>query len=204
MSKIAVFTNRYSALCDFFEADRFLIFERGADDWQLLNEIPFAPIPPLSAVLTRKNSEALLPLLNGCKVLAGGTLVGIPFFVFDRAGLHIFEISAITDEVFDEIFQEMQASDAAINAREAIISNARPKETGTPGIYFLDLIALQSECPEVSSKKAMADFLENTPFLELNLICRHIPPWIEDSGIYRIDVVQSENGIVKAIVSRKC
>ncbi len=204
MSKIAVFTNRYSALCDFFEADRFLIFERGADGWQLLNEIPFDPISPLSAALTRKNSEALLPLINGCEVLAGGSLVGIPFSVFDRAGLHIFEISAITYEVFDGIFQETQASDAAINTREAVISNARPKETGTPGFYFLDLISLQSEYPEISSKKAMADFLENTPFLELNLICRHIPPWIEGSGKYRIDVVQAGNGIVKAIVSRKC
>jgi len=70
-------------------------------------------------------------------------------------------------------------------------------------VFSLDLIALQNECPEVSSKKAMADFLENTPFLELHLVCKHIPPWIENSGKYNIKA-QNIDGAVSAVITRKC
>jgi hypothetical protein len=206
MSKIAVFTNKDSQICDFFDAERFLIFERGEAKakWETISETNFEKIVPSNPALTRRSTEALLPLIEGCDVLAGGTLVGIPFTVFDRAGLHIFEIGAVGDEVFDGIVEDLQSADAAIAAKEKIIREAKPVETSTPGVYFLDLIALQKECPEVTSKKAMMDFLRDTPFLELRLVCKHIPPWIENSGLYNVQVTSDKDGEVQAVITRKC
>jgi hypothetical protein len=206
MSRIAVFTNKDSQICDFFDAGRFLIFERGEADtkWKTVSEKKFEKIIPSNPALTRRSTETLLPLIEGCDILAGGTLVGIPFSVFDRAGFHIFEISAINDEVFDGIIEDVQIADAAIVAKEKIIREAKPVETSTPGVYFLDLIALQKECPEVTSKKAMMDFLKDTPLLELRLVCKHIPPWIENSGLYNVQVTSDKDGEVQATITRKC
>jgi len=163
MSNIAVFANKDSQICDFFDAERFMIFERGEAGWKTICEKKFEKIIPSNPALTRRSTQALLPLIEGCDVLAGGALVGIPFSVFDRAGLHIFEIGAIGDEVFNGIIEDVQNADAAIVAKEKIIREAKPVETSTPGVYFLDLIALQKECPEVTSKKAMMDFMKDTP-----------------------------------------
>ncbi len=204
MKKIAVFTNADSRLCDFFEANRFLIFERGKMGWEKTSETSFEKIVPSVPATTRKITEALLPLIEGCEVLAGGPLVGIPFSVFDRAGLHIFEIGKIGGETFDGIMEEICNADAAVAAKEAIIREAKPVETSTPGVYFLDLIALQKECPEVTSKKAMMDFLQNTPFMELHLVCKHIPPWIENSGAYKIKITSDKAGTVQAIITKGC
>jgi len=206
MSRIAVFTNKDSQICDFFDAERFLIFERDETEarWKTASETNFGKVIPSNPALTRKNTQALLPLIEGCDVLAGGTLVGIPFSVFDRAGLHIFEIAAINDNIFDGIIEDLQSADAAIAAKEKIIREAKPVETSTPGVYFLDLIALQKECPEVTSKKAMMDFLKDTPFLELRLVCKHIPPWIENSGSYNVQVTSDKDGEVQAVITRKC
>lgn len=204
MNKIAVFVNGSSALCDFFKADCFLIFERDAKGWKPVNEMAFEKIVPSTPTLTRKHTEALLPLIKGCDVLAGGALFGIPYSVFDKQRLHIFEINGISDEIFDEIIADIQNADAGQKARKAVVENACPVETDIPGIYVLDLIALQSEYPEVSSKNAMKDFLENTPFFELQLTCRHIPPWIENSGKYHVETINVENGTIKAIIRRKC
>ena len=206
MSRIAVFTNGDSKVCDFFDAERFLIFERGEAEksWEAVSETSFEKIVPSNPALTRKSTEALLPLIEGCDVLAGGALVGIPFSVFDRAGLHIFEIGAVNNEVFDGIIEDLRNADSAAAAKEKIIREAKPVETSTPGVYFLDLIALQKECPEVTSKKAMMDFLKDTPFLELRLVCKHIPPWIENSSAYNVQVTSDKDGEVNAVITRRC
>ena len=205
MNKIAVFTNNDSSLCDFFDASRFLIFERGAKDgWKTTGQKDFEKVPQANIALTRQKTEALLPLIDGCGIVAGGTLVGIPFSVFDRAGLHIFEIAQLNDGILNGVVEDLRDANAAAEAKEAIIRDAKPVETSTPGVYFLDLIALQRECPEVSSKMAMMDFLKDTPLLELRLVCKHIQPWIENSGAYNVQVVKSENGTVEAVITRRC
>jgi len=204
MNKIAVFANGNSNLCDFFEAQRFLIFERTGTSWEKTKEVNFEKIVPSAPALTRKSTEALLPLVDGCNILAGGALFGIPFSVFDRAGLHIFEISEINSETFDGIAEELCNANAAAAMKEAIIKDAKPVETSTPGVYFLDLIALQKECPEISSKRAMMDFLKDTPFLELRLVCKHIPPWIENNGAYNVQVAGNEGGAVQAVITKRC
>jgi hypothetical protein len=203
MFKIAVFTNKASGLCDFFDADKFLIFEKRTDKWEAAGEPEFERITPSTPAKTRKMTEALLPLIEGCNVMAGGLLVGIPYSVFDRAGMHIFQINSVDDAVFDGIVKDIQDAEADRDLKEKIITEARPVETSAPGVFSLDLITLQIQCPEVTSKKAMADFLENTPFLELRLICKHIPPWIENSGKYNIQA-QNKDGAVSAIITRKC
>lgn len=195
--------NKESELCEFFNADKFMIFEKRSDKWEAAGEREFERIMPSTPAKTRKMTEALLPLVDGCNVMAGGLLVGIPYSVFDRAGLHIFQIHTVDDAVLDGIVKDIQDAAADRNLKEKIIKEARPVETGTPGVFSLDLIALQSECPEVTSKKAMADFLENTPFLELHLTCKHMPPWIENSGKYDIQA-QNKDGAVSAVITRKC
>jgi hypothetical protein len=100
--------------------------------------------------------------------------------------------------------EELCNTDATIAAKKAIVKDAKPVETSTPGVYFLDLVALQKECPEVTSKMAMMDFLKNTPFMELHLVCKHIPPWIENSGTYKVQVTSDKAGAVQAIITRGC
>jgi len=205
MNRIAVFTNAKKEICDFFDAELFLIFERTGDGkWKAVSETGFEKIVPSNPALTRKNTQELLPLIKDCKILAGGALVGIPFSVFDMAGLHIFEIGAINDELFDGIIEDLRNADAAAAEKEKIIKDAKPVETSTPGVYFLDLIALQKECPEVTSKKAMMDFLRDTPLVELRLVCKHIPPWIENSGLYNVQTTGEKNGEVQAVITKKC
>ncbi|MDR0330258.1 MAG: hypothetical protein LBH93_00920 [Chitinispirillales bacterium] len=205
MNKIAVFTDRDGKLCEFFDAERFMVFDRAKKGWEKIREASFEKVIPSVPAQTRQSTEALLPLIGGsCDILAGGTLVGIPFSVFDREGYHIFEISEINDGIFDGIMDDLRSADADAAAKEAIIRDAKPVETSTPGVYYLDLIALQKECREVSSKKAMMGFLKDTPFLELRLVCKHIPPWIENSGAYNVQTVSDDGGTVTAVITRKC
>lgn len=201
--KIAVFTSDDDFICPFFAANRFLIFEKDESGWRAEREESFEPISPDSPAALRTAVAELLPMISDCEILAGGALSGIAFSVFDRAGLNIFEVEAINSEVLDGMAEDVAAAGAQQNIKEKIVNEARPIPTGTDGMYFLDLVLLQAECPEVSSKKALMDFFASTPFLELHLLCRHVPPWIEKERNLQIDA-QPKDGNVYAIIRRNC
>ncbi|MDR3209610.1 MAG: hypothetical protein LBT36_03170 [Oscillospiraceae bacterium] len=202
MDRLAVFL-RGGALCDFFEADVFQIFERDGEGWGVIREARFDPVTADSPAALRESTARLLPLLDGCAILAGGHLGGLPFTVFDRAGLHIFEVAALSGAVFDELFLDVSRSAEESRMLADMLAGARPAETDTPGVYFLDLIALQTEYPEVSSKNALTDFLDGAPFRALRLVCKHIPPWLENSGKYNIAASETPDGNVSAVITRK-
>jgi predicted Fe-Mo cluster-binding NifX family protein len=204
MKEIAVFVNSKAELCHFFAAERFVVYEKKTGVWSVAAEADFTKLTPSTPAETRKNTEALLLLLEGCDILAGGGITGIPFAVFDRAGFRIFEIGAVNDETLDGIIDELAEAKAAQAEKAAVVENARPLETATPGIYALDLIALQSKYPEISSKMAMRDFLEKTPFMELHLKCRHVPPWLENAGKYEVRVISQQGEEVNAIITKRC
>jgi hypothetical protein len=204
MGDIAIFADGDSQICDFFEASRFLLFRKASDGWRVVREQRFAPITPASPAQTRAAVKRLLPLIAGSEIVAGGALFGIPYAVFDQAGLHIFEIGALSDEVLDEMVADVRGAERERVTDAALISGTRPVETRTPGFYELDLIEVQSKHPELSSKKLMKGFLEDTPFLELRLRCKHLPPWIENSGSYAIQTLSDSAGVVTAVISRNC
>ncbi|MDR0904612.1 MAG: hypothetical protein LBN00_00320 [Oscillospiraceae bacterium] len=202
--KIAVFTRDGTELCPFFEANAFSVFARDDGGFRVEREEPFAPVAPAAPYELRERVSALLPLIEDCEILAGGALSGLAFTVFDRAGLHIFEIGELNDTVLFDMISEIISVGETAQMREKIIRDAKPAPTGTDGVYYLDLVLLQTECPEVSSKKAMREFLENTPFTELHLVCRHIPPWIEGDDDYQIDARPKDGDVYAVIRKRSC
>jgi hypothetical protein len=204
MNQIALFLQDSTKLCSFFECNSFVIYQKGQQGWDIGPTIHFDPIGLLSPRVMRQAVEQLLPLLSDCKVIAGLELSGIPFLVFDRAGFDIFSTETINHAVFDGILADIESNTVELDINEKVIKNLCPVETDVPGVYFLDLIALQTRCPEFSSKQVLMNFFQDTPFLELRLICKHIPPWLENSGNYDIFQEKQEDCINAIIVKKQC
>lgn len=186
--RIAVFTDENSNICDFFNARRFIIWEKSGAGWRESDKKNFLQIKPTTPAQTRKDMEAILQLTDDCEIIAGGALTGIPYVVLDQAGKHIFQIDAIDDEILDsmvsDIFAEPEphvcnASACNVPCSAQVAVKAPAPEEISPGIYQFDLVALQRTSPQISSKQALRGFMEATPFTELHLVCAHIPPWIE-------------------------
>lgn len=194
MGKIAVFADRNSAICDFFDAERILLYERGSYGWESIGKGSFKKISADIPDLARKKTEALLPLIEGCDVLAGGVLSGIPYSVFDRAGLRIFKIDEISDDALDDIMEYLLYMD--------VVKKEDVKYTESPNnIYFLDLVVLPEGCPGAAGKTEAAD--NDIPFLELRFtcFCRHIPLWLKDCGAYSVKTVGVNDGAIQVVVA---
>lgn len=144
----------------------------------------------------RKGVQGLIEQLGDCRVIIGRKITGLPYHVFNKNGFHIFEAdSPISSELFDAIQGELTQ---AATEREEQNSDGQkihktPYSLNNDGIYYLNLIELHQAFPEISSKKALRQFLLETPFSELHLVCNHIPPWLNEAALARgMQVVYSD------------
>lgn len=200
MPKIALYLQDGYSTVSFLKANMLVIYEKETE-WRSIRTIPidFSGTGGLSVL--RSGVQALITQLGDCSIIAGKSLTGIAYAEFDKAGFSIFDIDSVQPDIFDGILRDIAQNDEKLHIKEEMIRQARPVETEVPGIYFLDLTALQTECPGISSKKALTDFLNSTPFLELHLVCRHLPPWLENVPL---DIKARNSGEqVTAVITKK-
>lgn len=203
MDKIAVIS-RNQELVPFLDCNQVVIYEKKEGQWLAVRNNSFPAIKGKTIGELRAETEAVRILTGDAKAVLCRELSGIPFSVFNQRGYCIFCGDKADQETFDGMLKDMEESDEKRRRKEEIIKNAGPVETETPGIYYLDLVQLQKECPDISSKKALLTFLSNIPFLELHLVCAHIPPWLETDTSFEKKIRQKEGGIQVTVTRKQC
>lgn len=199
-NKIAVCLQCNDLLDSFSAADRIAIYEKH-DGWRRTGQFPVSvkDAPDLNAF--REQVRRTIERLEECRVIASKELSGLAFGEFDKAGFHIFDIPEYNDEVLDGIIEDIKKQEAERREQNLGIAGTHPEQTAVEGVYYFNLAAVQKEHPELSSKVLLKDFLKSTPFLELHLICVHIPPWLEDGG-YNIKSDTLPDGTVRAVITK--
>jgi len=191
--KIAVFVHNED-LCSFLEAKQINIYERNDSTWAATKTITLPEFDTASPKILRAQIALVAEQLtvSDCKVIAGSDLSGISFTIFDRAGFRIFIIDAATPDTFDGIVSDIDADNVTV-----IIPN--PTALSCVGEYEFDMVALQLEHPEISSKMALQSWLAETPFTLLKLRCPHVPPWIIKTGKYNIVETQNYENVLAEV-----
>ncbi len=199
--QIAVLTDALEHLAEFEKVCRVKVYEKEDGRWSAVRQVALSLYPLDTPAAVRQKAKELAEAAEGCKVLAGSSMIGLAYGIFDRMGFAIFELSELSDAELNGVAEDLAEDERRKTETEQVMPY--PVETGTPGVYRLDLIALQKENPEISSKKAMRPFFESTPFLTLELICHHLPPWLENEGGITIETTQSD-GHLRALIAKKC
>lgn len=201
MDRVAVFS-REKEMVPFVSCNKVDIWEKQNEIWEIVRTASFSPLQGITVKELREETEKISLLAEEAKAVVCGEITGIPFSVFNMKGYCIFSVEEINNETLDGVITDIEESDEKKRIRDEMLKNAGPAQTQTPGVYILNLQDLQKECPDISSKKALVPFLLSTPFLELHLICAHVPPWLERDGAYD-KKVRSENGALHVILTKK-
>lgn len=201
MNKIAVYS-REEELAPFSDCNRATIYEKQEDTWKPIKAAVFPSIKGITIKELREATEKAAFFAEDARAVICKEMTGIPFTVFNKKGYGIFCTEKADEMTFEGVIADMEEGDEKRRMREEMLLNPGPIETSTPGIYYLNLMELQKECPDISSKKALASFLSDTPFLELQLICAHIPPWLLMDSSYE-KKIRSQDGVEHITVTRK-
>jgi len=202
--KIAVTFRGKNDFVSLAQADTLMVFEKRKNTWTPRKEIPYQINLSTNLQEIRNQVRNLITKLDDCKIIVSQSITGLVYNVFDRMGFYIFEVPAFQTTILDEILTDINNNMESIERNEAIPTT--PIET-VDGIYFLDLIQLQTNRPDISSKKALQPFLHNTPFIKLDMLCSHLPPWLENTEYKNdFDIVSKKSGsaVLVTITKKIC
>jgi hypothetical protein len=91
------------------------------------------------------------------------------------------EIAGTPAEFLDSVWRDEKAEQtAACLPPDAGIP--APTET-LPGHFTISIKEIQGKRPEVSSKQVLQDFVRRGAFEKLEVLCDHLPQWIEADAV---------------------
>jgi len=176
--RIAVFLDSEQKPSAPHEAAMIAFYAKQDGTWEQ-TEIQFLqPLQNTSVFLVTAFIDQLAKLVQDAQAVAGSSIAGVAYSVFNRQGKHIFEIPELTPEQISGIAEDIALAEAKRRLDEKTFAGVLPVETDIAGVYAMDLVTAQEAYPDLSSKMILKPFFRNTPFMELSIICKHVPPWL--------------------------
>jgi hypothetical protein len=185
------------------EPGTMVVFRRDRREWVRERETALALDPAKGLMGLRSTLAALVGFLGACKAVVVTSASGALFFELEKARCSVWEIPGSPDEFLEQVWRDEKEEQAA----EPLPAGAdipAPLEIA-PGRYYISIRGIQGKRPEVSSKQVLRQFVQQGGFTELEIICDHVPPWIEIEaerrgyGIVSEKTAQNE---VKVILSK--
>jgi Fe-only nitrogenase accessory protein AnfO len=169
------------------EPGTVVVYHRVRGSWERDREMAFSIVEARGLRDLRNKVEELKALLRDCRVFVASSASGALFFELEKARFSVWEIAGTPAEFLDSVWRDEKAEQtAAFLPPDAGIPS--PTET-SPGHFSISIREIQGKRPEVSSKQVLQDFVRKGAFAELEVLCDHLPPWIE------VDAVRCGYGI---------
>ena len=177
IQEIAAIVSADGAAIPLNEPGNMVVYRRVRGSWQKNREMAFALSPEQGLRELRGKVEELRNFLRDCRIVVARSASGALFFELEKARCSVWEIEGTPAEFLDSIWRDEKAKQAA-ECLPTDASMPAPTET-SPGHFTISIKDIQGRRPEVSSKQVLQEFVRKGAFLQLEILCDHLPPWIE-------------------------
>lgn len=160
------------------ESGRVVIYHRRQGIWEVDRMMVFAPDQCTSLREMREKMAGLILFLEGCQIFVAETAGGALFFELEKARCHVWEIAGTPDEFLNSVWEEEEEEQANADTPARVQGMPAPVEL-IPGHFSISIKEIQVKTPEITSKQVLQQFIRKGEFSSLEIICDHVPPWIE-------------------------
>ena len=160
-----------------FEKDGIIrVFSKQDNAWILQRERAYNINEINSASEMRRYLSEVGDWLSDCRSFVVKRMRGVHLAAFESLQVSFWEIDGFPENYFDCIQQSQN--------QQAVQTQAPPEEIAKPveqkpGYYFVDLRDIMSHKTALSSKTVLKPFLKETNFVQLEIVCNHVPKWFE-------------------------
>jgi Fe-only nitrogenase accessory protein AnfO len=205
VSEIAVITGSDGRTVPLSEPGTVVVYRRERERWLMERRLPFALDADAGLAGLRQRTGELTRFLGGCRILAAQSASGALFFGLEKAGCQVYEIAGSPSEFLDTVWLEAKEEQEAQAPLPDGSDIPAPLEVA-PGKYYISIREIQGNRPEVSSKQVLRPFVQNGAFSELEIVCDHVPPWIEvDAERLGYEISSERTGLhdLKVLIRRR-
>lgn len=175
---IAVAVDPNGSTTSLYEPGRILVYRKEQGSWRVVQEFEY-DLEQDKGVrhMRQKVDEVVRFLAAESQVFVGLSVIGIPYFEIEKAGLSIWEFEGNPEEFLDYIITKEEEAQLERDQIQPV-AIPEPHETA-PGHYAISLKEIQENHSGVTTKQVLLPFLQKGAFNNLEILCNHVPPWLE-------------------------
>lgn len=177
--EIAVHTSRKGETAAITEAGNIIVYRRQMGIWGIERQLTFALAQDKGIREMRSQMGDVLQFLGDCKIFVASSITGVPYYELERTGCSVWEFAGKPVEFLEYVIaKEEEAEQEQLTAKEKAVVIPVPEPTGG-GNYRISIKAVQESDAGVTTKQILMPFLKRGGFYQLEIICNHVPPWLE-------------------------
>jgi len=175
---IAVFVGENGETATLYENGKIVVYRKKQGQWSELREKEFGLDQSSGMKELRAKMDEAIGYLADCKIFVALSVAGVPYFALEKTGFSVWEFAGRPVEFLDYILEQEEAARAAeVNSHGNNVIPL-PIETAN-GCYKISLKEIQANNTGVTSKQVLQPFLRKGGFYSLEVLCSHVPPWLE-------------------------
>lgn len=200
--EIAVFVSDNGNTAALGETGSVIVFRRQQGKWNPVREMLLCLTYSHGISAVRQQLVTLIEFLENCRVFVARTVSGLLYKELEQAGFSVWEFTGQPSDFLEYILVQEEFA-----ARQPALKAVTPVSVETePGCYQVSLMEIQNSGNGLSSKQVLQPLL-NKNFYLIEIICRHIPPWLEAECVYRqfdCKVERLTEGIKLVVSKQRC
>ncbi|MCL5780799.1 MAG: nitrogenase [Firmicutes bacterium] len=204
--EIAVYVGENGKTTDLYQQGKVMIYQRMQGRWSVSREKDFSLGENFTIKGLRDQMSELVDFLGSCKIFVGLSVTGIPYFALEKSRCSIWEFEGNPVEFLDYILAKEEEEEQRQRVVPNPVSPPVPVETFS-GCYRISIKEIQEKDLGVTSKQALLPFVRQGKFYSLEVLCNHIPPWLENeilaNGLESRTEILGKNEI-KLIITKPC
>ncbi len=184
--EIAVYLDEHGLTEVFGEPGRVRVYRRRQKTWAAERETDFKLAVEGGLKGLRRQLAELVSFLGECRTIVVRSIAGVPYYELEKAGCNIWEQDGEPLAYLEEVWAGEEREREAKNTPAPATVPLGPTERA-PGEYFISLKDIQARNAGITTKHVLQPFLRRGRFTVLEVVCDHLPPWMEldlESGVF--------------------
>ncbi|WP_378956542.1 Fe-only nitrogenase accessory AnfO family protein [Pelosinus sp. sgz500959] len=174
---IAVCMNENGVTSSFYDGSLLVIYQKVQGQWTISREQKISLEQKGGMAGLRRQMAEIGLFLGQCKIVVGASIVGMPYFELEKMQCSIWEFEGEPLSFLDYVLgQEEEKLAASKLPKSEIIPVPVERENGD---YYISIKEVQETGGGITSKQVLMGFLQQGQFYSLEVLCNHIPPWLE-------------------------
>lgn len=204
MSKsIATYLNMNGETTSLYDQGKIVVYEKELGQWHIVRERPFMLNKSAGLRGLRQSMLSVVDFLDNCKIFVGIAIAGVPYFELEKAHCSVWEFQGRPEDFLEYVLTKEEEVPA--NAEQAPLI-PQPEEI-TGGCYRISLTDIQTNNTGITSKQVLLPFLQQGKYYSLEVLCRHVPPWLENellAGKISGEIEKIGKNLIRVVISRPC
>lgn len=199
--EIAVYLNQNGETTSIYEPGKIVVYLRRQGKWTVAREKNFYLGESAGIKELRSGMRELTGFLQDCKTFVGLAITGIPYFELEKTNCSVWECQGKPLSFLDYILDQEEVSLRMPKEEKSLELN--PVEVAA-GYFKISLKEIQEQNTGVTSKQVLLPLLRKRDFQTLEVICNHVPPWLEAELLMRnlsAETVQVSNHETKIMIT---